>query len=139
MNLFKTLTRRKPLLWIGSLIGGLVLVVAVAAIYVGTRPDDWWRDQLTTALSQTLGRQVEIQAFSLDLEVSERFTPQRFTGGFVHEATAQLIMPEPDITQVDLTFLFQIELGHLSEKGIFPYLTFDSLSATIYFPGAEQN
>ena len=68
MNLFKTLTRRKLLLWVGSIIGVLLLVIATLAIYIGTRSDDWWRDQLTIALSQALEREVEIQGdFHLDL------------------------------------------------------------------------
>jgi uncharacterized protein involved in outer membrane biogenesis len=68
MNLFRTLTHRKPLLWIGSLIGVLLLVIAILAIYIGTRSDEWWRDQLTTTLSQTLGREVAIDGdFRLDL------------------------------------------------------------------------
>jgi uncharacterized protein involved in outer membrane biogenesis len=68
MNLITTLTRRKPLLWIGSLIGLLLLVIATLALYVGTRSDEWWRDLLTATLSQRLGREVEIQgAFRLDL------------------------------------------------------------------------
>jgi uncharacterized protein involved in outer membrane biogenesis len=59
---------RKPLLWLGTLLGVVVLVVAALAAYVVTRPDEWWRDQLTTTLSQALGRQVEIQgAFHLAL------------------------------------------------------------------------
>jgi uncharacterized protein involved in outer membrane biogenesis len=68
MNLFRTLTRRKPLLWVGSIIGVLLLVIATLAIYISTRPDEWWRDQLTSTLSQALEREVEIQGdFRLDL------------------------------------------------------------------------
>jgi len=60
--------RNKPLLWIGSLIGLLLLVIATLAIYIGTRSDEWWRDQLIAALSQTLERKVVIQGdFRLDL------------------------------------------------------------------------
>ncbi len=55
------LLRRKLLLWIGSLIGALLLVITTLAIYLDTRSDEWWRDLLTTKLSQTLGREVEIQ------------------------------------------------------------------------------
>jgi len=60
--------RNKPLLWIGSLIGLLLLVIATLAIYIGTRSDEWWRDQLIAALSQTLEREVVIQGeFRLEL------------------------------------------------------------------------
>ena len=60
--------RSKLLLWIGSLIGVLLLLIATLAIYIGTRSDAWWRDMLTTKLSQTLEREVEIQGeFRLDL------------------------------------------------------------------------
>jgi uncharacterized protein involved in outer membrane biogenesis len=59
---------RKPNLWVISILGVLVLLVAVVVIYIGTRSDDWWREQLTTRLTQTLGRELEIQgAFHLDL------------------------------------------------------------------------
>lgn len=45
-----------------------MLLVAVVALYIGTRSDDWWRDQLTTTLTKTLGRELEIQGdFHLDL------------------------------------------------------------------------
>ena len=68
MNSSRKLTRRKPLLWVGSIIGVLLLVIATLAIYIGTRSDEWWRDQLTTTLSQALGRTVEIQGdFRLNL------------------------------------------------------------------------
>ena len=56
--------RNKPLLWIGSLIGLLLLVIATLAIYIGTRSDEWWRDQLIAALSQTLEREVVIREIS---------------------------------------------------------------------------
>ena len=60
--------RSKLLLWIGALIGVLLLLVAMLAIYIGTRSDAWWRDMLTDKLSQTLQREVEIQGeFRLDL------------------------------------------------------------------------
>ena len=50
------------------MIGVLLLVIATLAIYIGTRSDAWWRDLLTTQLSQTLGREVVIQGdFRLDL------------------------------------------------------------------------
>jgi len=46
----------------------LLLVIATLAIYIGTRSDEWWRDLLTTTLSQTLGREVAIEGdFRLDL------------------------------------------------------------------------
>ncbi|MDH3948563.1 MAG: AsmA family protein, partial [Gammaproteobacteria bacterium] len=46
----------------------MLLVIAILAIYIGTRSDEWWRDQLTATLSQTLGRKVEILGdFRLDL------------------------------------------------------------------------
>ena len=68
MNSFRSLTRRKPLLWIGSLIGILLLLIVILAIYIGTRSDEWWRDQLTNTLSQALGREVAIQGeFRLEL------------------------------------------------------------------------
>ena len=68
MKLIRTIMRNKPLLWIGSLIGLLLLVIATLAIYIGTRSDEWWRDQLIAALSQTLEREVVIQGdFRLDL------------------------------------------------------------------------
>ena len=68
MNVFRTITRRKPLLWISSLFGVLLLVIATLAIYIGTRSDEWWSDLLTTTLSQTLGREVVIQGdFRLEL------------------------------------------------------------------------
>jgi uncharacterized protein involved in outer membrane biogenesis len=58
----------KPLLWLGSILSVVILVVAALAVFVVTRSDEWWREQLTTTLSQTLGRQVEIQgAFHLAL------------------------------------------------------------------------
>jgi uncharacterized protein involved in outer membrane biogenesis len=61
MKLIRIITRRKPLLWFGSAVGILLLVIATLAVYIGTRSDEWWRDLLTTTLSQTLGREVEIQ------------------------------------------------------------------------------
>lgn len=68
MNLNKAITRRKILLWVGSLLGVILLVITVLAVYIGTRSNEWWRDQLTSILSQTLGRKVEIQGeFHLDL------------------------------------------------------------------------
>lgn len=68
MNLNKPVTHNKVLLWIGSLIGVLLLVIATLAIYIGTRSDAWWRDLLTTNLSQMLEREVAIQGeFRLEL------------------------------------------------------------------------
>ena len=60
--------RRKLWLWIGSIFGVLLLVIATLAFYIGTRSDEWWSDLLTATLSQTLGREVVIQGdFRLDL------------------------------------------------------------------------
>jgi uncharacterized protein involved in outer membrane biogenesis len=60
--------RSKPLLWLGSLLGIVLLVVTAVAVWVATRSDQWWRELLTTTLSETLGRRVEIQgAFQLDI------------------------------------------------------------------------
>ena len=68
MNVIKKITERKPLLWIVSIIGVLLLVIAMLVIYIGTRSDAWWRDKLTATLSRTLEREVEIQGdFSLGL------------------------------------------------------------------------
>ena len=68
MNFISTLKRSKPLLWTGSVIGVVLLVVASLTIYIGTRSDEWWRDLLTAQLSKSLGREVEIQGkFRLDL------------------------------------------------------------------------
>ena len=68
MNVIRTITHRKLLLWIVSIIGVLLLVIATLVIYIGTRSDAWWRDKLTATLSRTLEREVEIQGdFSLDL------------------------------------------------------------------------
>lgn len=49
------------MLWLSSVLGVVVVLVAVVALYIGTRSDDWWRDQLTSALTETLGREFEIQ------------------------------------------------------------------------------
>ncbi len=50
------------------MIGLLFLLSVLLAIYIGTRSDEWWRDQVTNTLSESLGREVEIQgAFHLDL------------------------------------------------------------------------
>jgi uncharacterized protein involved in outer membrane biogenesis len=68
MKTMRTLLRSKLLLWIGIPIGILLLLIATLAIFLGTRSDAWWRDMLTTKLSQTLEREVEIQGeFRLDL------------------------------------------------------------------------
>jgi len=68
MDLLRTIKGKKLLLWLGALIGVLLLLITILALYIGTRSDEWWRNQLTTTLSQTLGRKVEIQGkFHLDL------------------------------------------------------------------------
>ncbi|MDX1823382.1 MAG: AsmA family protein, partial [Thiohalomonadales bacterium] len=60
--------RTKLLLWFGSVIGILLLVIASFAIYIGTRSDEWWSDIISNQLSKTLGREVEIQGkFHLDI------------------------------------------------------------------------
>lgn len=75
MNLVRKITHKKPLFWIGSLIGVLLLLIASLAIYIGTRSDEWWRDLLTTTLSQTLGREVEIQG-DFRLELGRKITAE---------------------------------------------------------------
>jgi uncharacterized protein involved in outer membrane biogenesis len=68
MNLSNKTSSTKLLLWFGSVIGILLVVIASLAIYISTRSDEWWSDILSTQLSQTLGREVEIQGkFHLDI------------------------------------------------------------------------
>ena len=68
MNLSKKTIGRKLLLWFGTLIGVLLVVIAALAIYIGTRSDEWWSDIVSTQLSKSLGREVKIQGkFHLDI------------------------------------------------------------------------
>jgi len=68
MNLSKKTFSTKLLLWFGLVIGILLLVIASLAIYVGTRSDEWWSDIVSSQLSKSTGREVEIQGkFHLDI------------------------------------------------------------------------
>jgi uncharacterized protein involved in outer membrane biogenesis len=49
-------------------MAGLLLFVAIFALYIATRSHEWWQNQLTINLSQTLGRKVEIEGdFHMEL------------------------------------------------------------------------
>jgi len=68
MNLSKKKLSTRLLLWFGSVTGVLLVVIASLAIYLSTRSDEWWGELLTTQLSHTLGREVEIRGkFHLDI------------------------------------------------------------------------
>ncbi|MGD8576585.1 MAG: AsmA family protein, partial [Thiohalophilus sp.] len=67
MKSIRTLLRKKLMLWIGAAIGFLFFLSAILVIYIGTRSDEWWSETVSSQLSKSLERKVDIQGdFHLD-------------------------------------------------------------------------